>query len=71
MFLMIVPPAISGLFVMGLIPVLLLTIVVTVFIKGYIFLTPDTDPMGINWPIFENTRKEYKDLNIDQITQFM
>ena len=57
------PPALGG-FLLGLIPISIVTSVVFFLMKGYLIFTPD-DPDGRRWLFPSSTRLHYSDVTID------
>jgi len=58
------PPAFGG-FLLGLIPISIVTALVFYLMKGYLIFTPDTDPEGRRWLFPSSTRLHYSDVSID------
>ena len=58
------PPALGG-FLLGLVPISIVTSVVFYLMKGYLIFTPDTDPEGRRWLFPSSTRLHYSDVTID------
>ena len=54
-----------GGFLLGLIPISIVTALVFYLMKGYLIFTPDTDPEGRRWLFPLSTRLHYSDVNID------
>jgi hypothetical protein len=57
------PPALGGL-LLGLIPISLVTVASFHLVKGYTYVTSDSDPDGRRW-LFATTRLQYSDVAID------
>jgi hypothetical protein len=57
------PPALGG-FLLGLIPVSIVTAASFYLTKGYMIVSPESDPDGRRW-LFANTRLQYSDMTID------
>jgi len=57
------PPALGGL-LLGLIPISLVTAATFYLVKGFTFVTSDSDPDGRRW-LFATTRLQYSDITID------
>ena len=64
LFWLIVPQALTG-FVLGIIPVVLVTTFAVILLKGPIILTPYTEPDGLLRPIFQTFTLHYKDDRIN------
>ncbi|EED88737.1 predicted protein [Thalassiosira pseudonana CCMP1335] len=58
------PPALGG-FLLGLVPISIVTSVVYYLMKGYNHFTPETDPEGRNWLFLTSARLHFTDVNID------
>ena len=64
MLWLIFPQALGG-FLVGLIPIVLVSSSVLILLKGFLIFTPEIDPEGLDWPVFRSYALHYKDAKID------